>query len=136
MQIVVFQLGGEKYAIETSMVQGIDKKMDITEVPCSPPHIKGLVNLRGSIISVIDPYVILGISDRDKNPENIIVIKTDDEILGIMVDKVAEVVEIENQVIKNISVSKEDDREYIKGTVNMGEYIVTLINIDALLSTK
>jgi len=134
MQVVIFELGGEKYGLETSRVQGIDKMMDMTNVPCSPEKIRGLVNLRGNIITVVDPYTILGISDEEKKPENIIIIETGEEILGIMVDKVAEVVNIDSQMIKNVAVSKEDDREYIEGTVNLDDYIVTLINIDSLLA--
>lgn len=136
MQIVIFNLGGEKYAVETSRVQGIDKMMDITKVPCADKSIKGLVNLRGNIISILDPYVILGIEDGDQTPENIIIMETEEELLGIIVDKVAEVVEIDSRSIEDISTSREDDRKYIEGTVNMGDYLVTLINIHALLSTK
>lgn len=133
MQIVIFEIGQEKYAIETSRVQGIDKIMDITSVPCAPGYIKGLVNLRGNIISVYDPYVILDVNGRDKDYENILIIETDDEQLGIIVDKVAEVIDLDSSVIVNVSVSREDDREYIKGTVNMGDYLVTLIDVDMLL---
>lgn len=136
MQIVVFQLGEEKYAIETSSVQSIDKIMDITKVPCASGQIKGLVNLRGSIITIVDPYVVLGIDEKERNPENLIIIETDSEILGIMVDKVAEVIELDSQTIKNVSISKDDDRDYIKGTVNMGDHLVTLIDVDALTGTK
>lgn len=134
MQIVIFELCGEKYAIETSRIQGIDKMMTITKVPCASQSIKGLVNLRGSIISVVDPYIILGISDKDKKAENILIVETEDEILGIIVDKVEEVVDIDNNLVKNISVSKHDDKDYLRGTINMGDYIVTLINVDALVN--
>jgi purine-binding chemotaxis protein CheW len=110
--------------------------MDITTVPCSPQSIKGLINLRGSIITVVDPYVILNINDSDKKSENIIIIETENEVLGIIVDRVEEVADIDNNLVKNISVSKEDDRDYLRGTINMGDYIVTLINVDALLNIE
>ncbi|KPU44656.1 chemotaxis protein CheW [Oxobacter pfennigii] len=136
MQIVVFQLGEEKYAIETSKVQGIEKMANITKVPRAHQSIKGLINLRGSIISVIDPYEILGISAKERLSENIIIIDIESEILGIIVDKVAEVVEIENHHIKNVSISKGSEDLYIKGTINMGDHLVTLINIEALLNIE
>lgn len=133
MQIIIFEIGQEKYGIETSKVQGIDKIMDITQVPCAPKYIKGLVNLRGSIISVYDPYIILNVAEQNRNFENILIIETDKEQLGIIVDKVVEVVDMDIDMVKNISVSREDEKEYIKGTVNMGEYIVTLLDIDSFL---
>jgi purine-binding chemotaxis protein CheW len=133
MQIVVFELGGEKYAIETTEIQGIDKITDVTPVPLAPGHIKGLINLRGSIISVVDPYVILGIDSEHSSIENIIIIETDTEVLGIIVDKVSEVIDIDSKLLKNIDVFNEDERSYLKGTINMGEYLVTLIDIKVLL---
>lgn len=133
MQIIIFEIGQEKYAIDTLKVQGIDKIMDITSVPCAPKQVKGLVNLRGNIISVYDPYVILNVERTQENFENILIIETDDEQLGIIVDKVVEVVDMDASMVKNISVSRDDEKEYIKGTINMGDSIVTLIDIDNML---
>jgi purine-binding chemotaxis protein CheW len=136
MQIVVFQLGEEKYGIDTLKVQGINKMADVTTVPGASSSIKGLINLRGNIISVIDPYIALGINSKNVEKENIIIVETEDEVSGIIVDKVIEVLDIDNQVIKNISGSAEEENEYIKGTINMGGYLVTLINVDVLLCAK
>ena len=136
MQIVVFKLGEEEYAIDTSKVQVINKMMDITTVPKAPEYIRGLINLRGSIVTVIDPYIKLGIDAKDKTCENIIILETEDEVIGILVDKVTEVIEIDTEGLKNISSSKEDDRDYIKGTINLNGNIITLIDVDVLLDTK
>ena len=136
MQIVVFKLGEEEYAIDTSKVQVINKMMDITTVPKAPEYIRGLINLRGSIVTVIDPYIKLGIDAKDKTCENIIILETEDEVIGILVDKVTEVIEIDTEELKNISSSKEDDRDYIKGTINLKGNIITLIDVDVLLDTK
>ena len=54
MQIVVFKLGDEHFAVETDRVQGINDIMSITRVPKAPKYIKGLINLRGSIKSLVD----------------------------------------------------------------------------------
>jgi purine-binding chemotaxis protein CheW len=136
MQIVVFKLGEEEYAIDTSKVQVINKMMDITTVPKAPAYIRGLINLRGSIVTVVDPYIKLGIDSKDKTCENIIILETEDEVIGILVDKVTEVIEIDTEELKNISSSKEDDRDYIKGTINLKGNIITLIDVDVLLDTK
>lgn len=134
MQVVVFELGQERYAIETHKIQGIDKITNITNVPCAPNYIKGLINLRGSIISLYDPYIMLGIANDVRNYENILIVESDDEQIGIIVDRVIEVIEIDSSDIKNVSVSREDESEYITGTVNMDGYLVTLIDVDALLN--
>lgn len=138
MQIVVFQLGGEKYGLDTLQVQGINKMVDVTAVPCASLSVKGLINLRGNIISVIDPYIMLGINSSEGiiEKENIIIIETEEEVLGIIVDKVIEVINIDSQIVKSISGSKEEENRYIKGTINMEDYLVTLIDAEVLLSTK
>lgn len=134
MQIVVFKLGEEKYAIDTSVVQGIDKMMDIAMVPNAKKEIRGLVNLRGSIISVYDLYSILGVDTLRRESENILIVETENEIIGIIVDKVIEVIDINNDIIKDVSVSKSDIKGYIKGTINLNDTIVTLIGIAELLN--
>ncbi|HBM75103.1 MAG TPA: chemotaxis protein CheW [Clostridiaceae bacterium] len=136
MQIIIFQLGSEQYGIETSKVQSIDKIKDITKVPCAPDYIKGLINLRGSIVTVYDPYVLLGIENKDRNIENILIIEVNDEQIGMLVDKVIEVVEIDNAMVKDVSASKGDAKSYIKGTIKMEDFLVTLIDINELLNAE
>jgi len=133
MQIAVFKLGGEEYAVETSKITGINKMTDITKVPCADKAIEGLINLRGNILSIINPYILLGISEEERNAENIMIIETDGETLGIMVDKVTEVVDIEEEMVKDISLSGESKRDYIRGTLNLHNNVVTLIDIDRFL---
>lgn len=134
MQVIVFQLGDEDYAIETAKVQSIDKMTDITKVPCAPDYIRGLINLRGSIICVYDPYILLGIKNENRKIENILIIEANDEQVGILVDKVVEVVEIDDTMLTNVSVSKDDEKSYIRGTVKMDGYLVTLVDMNELLN--
>lgn len=136
MQIIVFELGGERYAVETSQVKGINKMIELTPVPCAPSYIEGLINLRGSVISVFNPYIILNISNGMSQSNNIIIIDVKDETIGMLVDRVTEVVDIDGSLVKNVSISKDDDVKYIKGTANMGDYLVTLIDINLMLDEK
>ena len=62
MQIVVFKLGDEHFAVETERVQGINDMMGITRVPKAPRYIKGLINLRGSIKSLVDINLLLDVN--------------------------------------------------------------------------
>ncbi|HBM81532.1 MAG: chemotaxis protein CheW [Clostridiales bacterium] len=136
MQIVVFYVGNEKYAIDTSHVQIINKMTDITCVPCAPSYIKGLINLRGNIITVYDPYFILGVNEAAPKPENILIVETEDETIGVTVDGVADVVDISEDEIKDISVKDSDEKKYIKGTINIKDYLVTLIDPDEFVNAN
>ncbi|SKA72734.1 purine-binding chemotaxis protein CheW [Clostridium sp. USBA 49] len=131
MQVVIFKLGDEQFAVETAKVQSINDTMSITKVPKAPKHIKGLINLRGNIISLLDINLLLNINNDEKEQNNIIILEMEDELVGITVDQVDEVLDIEENIIEKI----ENDRKksYIKGIINFKDRIVTLIDIDKLL---
>lgn len=131
MQVVVFKLADEQFAVETAKVQSINDTMEITKVPNSPKHIKGLINLRGNIISLLDINLLLDIDKNDKGQNNIIILEMEDELAGITVDEVDEVLEIEESIIEKVE--NERKKAFIKGVINFQDRIVTLIDIDKLL---
>ena len=131
MQVVVFSLSNEYFAIKTSIVQGINDMMKVTRVPKAPSHIKGLINLRGNIISLLDLNLLLNIDEQDDNQNSIVIVDVQDEQVGIAVDQVDEVFEIDDKSIK-----KYDDRNgqpYLKGVINLNNKIITLLDIEKLL---
>lgn len=131
MQVVVFTIGEEKFAVETSKVQGINGLMKITKVPKAQPYIKGLINLRGSILTVLDINLLLGMNISDENNNNVIVLEMAGEEVGITVDSVEEVMNIEDDMITKIMEDK--DKPFIKGIINLNDRIITMIEIDKLL---
>lgn len=128
MQVMVFNLGNEKFALETKFIHGIEKMMDFTHVPLAPNHIKGLINLRGNIITILDLKIYLNMEFVEKE-ENIIVVEINDEKIGFIVDSVHEVVEITDDMLENIR----DNNEHIKGVIKFDEYIATLLDGEKLL---
>ncbi|MCM8710949.1 chemotaxis protein CheW [Clostridium sp. SYSU_GA19001] len=132
MQVVIFKLADEQFAVETSKVQSINDTMGITKVPKAPSHIKGLINLRGNIISLLDINMLLDIDKNEKGQNNIVILEMEDELIGITVDQVDEVLDIDESFIERV----ENDRRksYIRGVINLKDRIVTLIDIDRLLS--
>jgi len=128
MQIIVFNLGSEQYAIDTKYINGIDKCLKITEVPNVNDYIKGLANLRGNIISVFSLKEYLGIDDNTPEENTLIFVK-DGEQIGLMVDKVQEVINIDENIIESI----DSPSEYVKGVINNNGNIITMLEGDALL---
>jgi len=131
MQVVVFKVNEEQFAVEASKVQSINDMMEITKVPKSDEYIKGLINLRGNIISLLDINLLLDIEKSTCEQENIIILNLQEESVGVTVDQVDEVLEIEEALIEKI----ENDRNkiYIKGVINFKDRIVTLIDIEKLI---
>lgn len=131
MQVVIFKLNNEQFAVETDKVQSINDAMEITKVPKAPAYIKGLVNLRGNVISLLDINLLLDIPKEEENQNNIIILEMEDELVGIAVDEVDEVLELEENIIERTSDEKRKD--YVEGVINFKDRIVTLIDIDKLL---
>lgn len=131
MQIVVFKLADEHFAVETEKVQGINDMMSITRVPKAPKYIQGLINLRGSIKSLVDINMLLNIkSSSEKN--NIIILTVEDEEIGISVDEVEEVLDIEESSIQKLEKDSKA-QPYVKGILNYEDKLLTIIDIDKLL---
>ena len=132
MQVVVFKLNDEQFAVETARVQSINDIMEITKVPKSPKHIRGLINLRGTIISLLDINMLLEVKKEERGQDNIIILQMENELVGITVDQVDEVLDIEEEIIEKMYDEKK--KAYVKGVINFKDRIVTLIDIDKLLT--
>ena len=131
MQIVVFKLGEEHFAVETEKVQSINDMMEITIVPNAPSYIKGLINLRGNIKSLVDINLLLNANSTGEQ-QNIIILTVEDEEIGITVDEVEEVLVIDENLIQKMD--DEQTSPYIKGILNYNNILLTIIDIDKLLN--
>lgn len=131
MQIVVFKLGEEHFAVETERVQGINDMMGITKVPKAPSYIKGLINLRGNIKSLVDVNLLLQANSTGEQ-QNIIILTVEDEEIGITVDEVEEVLDIDEKLIQKME--NNQSSPYIKGILNYDDKLFTIIDIDKLLN--
>lgn len=129
MQIVVFKLGNEHFAVEAEKVQSINDSMNVTMVPNAPKYIKGLINLRGNIKSLVDINLLLNVTS-EQNENNIIILNVKDEEIGISVDEVEEVLDIEEKLIQKV---EDKSSQFVKGIVNCNDKLYTIIDIDSLL---
>lgn len=130
MQIVAFKLGDEHFAVETDRVQSINDIMSITKVPKAPRYIKGLINLRGSIKSLVDLNLLLNV-EHGNEQSSIIILTIGDEEIGISVDEVEEVLDIEEKSIQKLD--NDNSQPYLKGIFNYEDKLLTIIDIDKLL---
>jgi purine-binding chemotaxis protein CheW len=131
MQVVVFKLNEEQFAVEAAKVQSINDMMEVTKVPKSAEYIKGLINLRGNIISLLDINLLLDIEKGEGTQENIIILNLQEESVGVTVDQVDEVLEIEEDLVEKVETDRK--KTYIKGVINFKDRIVTLIDIAKLI---
>lgn len=128
---LTFRLGHEDYGIEIRYVTEIVGMQKITEVPDMPTCVKGVVNLRGQVIPVLDMRIRFHMEPRDYDERTcIIVVRIDTAQVGLVVDTVNEVRTIdENQV----SPPPRDSSSYIQGMGKVGENVIILLKGRSLL---
>ncbi|MPM84256.1 Chemotaxis protein CheW [bioreactor metagenome] len=135
VQLVIFKLGREEYGISILQVQEIKRMTDITRVPHTPPYIKGVINLRGSVLSVIDLRKRLNLpSLEDSDDTRIIIVKVEDITVGMIVDSVSEVTALNQENIELPSVVVGGvATNYLSGVGKQDDRLLILLNLDEII---
>jgi len=141
-KVLTFTLGKEGYGITITKIREIIGMMPITKVPRTSDFVKGVINLRGRVIPVIDLRMRFGMEDMDYTDRTCIVIvevvaNNGTVQMGIIVDSVSEVLNIqEGDVEAAPDLSAGDRTRYIMGMAKIGESVKILIDIDRVLGEK
>ncbi len=137
-QIIVFDIGSEKFGVKITEVYEIIRMKEITELPIESPYIAGVINLRGDIISVIDLRKRFGIEEVVETEDTrIIVVDFQGQNVGLIVDAVSEVFHIDHNEIDTPPRSMVGIKnDYIKGIIKLDESIVILLELNNLLKSK
>ena len=136
-KFLTFFLAGEEYGIEILKVQEIIGMMDITTVPRTPTFIRGVINLRGKVIPIVDLRLKFGMEAVEKTDETcIIVVRARGVEMGVVVDRVSEVLDIASDNIDEVpSFGAEVDTSYLLGIAKADSRVKLLLAIDRVLSS-
>ncbi len=136
-KFLTFVLGDEIYGIEILKAREIIGLMDITSVPQTPDHMKGVINLRGKVIPVIDLRMKFAMQEEEHTQETcVIVVEVNGTSVGLIVDSVSEVSDITGAEIEDApNFGHGIDTSFIMGLGKVKERIIILLDIDAVLST-
>ncbi|HCJ56420.1 Chemotaxis protein CheW [bioreactor metagenome] len=135
-QFVVFELDNEEYGIDILRVKTIEKMSNITRVPKTALYIKGVINLRGEIVPIIDLREKFNL-DKKEESENtrIIIVYVDDINVGLIVDSASKVIEISNDMIELPPESLGNtEQNNIYGIGKVDDKIITLLDVKKLLN--
>jgi len=136
MKALSFALDDQEYGIDISyIVTVIENEYTVTRVPGAPEFIKGVINLRGDIVPIMELRSKLRLPlIEDTIDTKVIVVDYNEVLLGIKVDKVNEVIEISRSSIEPISrISNEETSQYYQGISKVGEKVITLIDIGKII---
>lgn len=132
---MVFSINNQKYALSSKYIIEIIGMLPITQVPFIPSYIKGIINLRSTIIPVIDARMRFGIEPIDYNERTcIIIIEKGEDKVGLIVDAVNEVINIlPEQSMKMNSKESDIDENFIKGVSQINGETQLILDCDALI---
>ena len=135
-QFVVFELGKEDYGIDILVVKTIEKMTNITRVPKTASYVKGVINLRGEIVPIIDLREKLNIEKKEYNDNTrIIIVHLNDMDVGLIVDSATQVIEIDNNMIEEPPQSLNiGEQNVIYGIGKINDKIITILDVEKLLT--
>ena len=136
LKLIIFKLGREEYGMDILKVQEIKRMMSITRVPSTPAFIKGVINLRGSVLPVIDLRTRLGLFEAElTEAARIIVVLVNEGVVGFIVDEVVEVTTINPQNVEAVqTLSNGLSAEYISGIAKSDSRLYIMLNPDAIVN--
>jgi len=130
IEMLSFRLSGEEYAVMVADVQEVLKIRELTRVPNAPGYIQGVTSLRGTMLPVIDLCNRLGLKPAKRNEKaRIIVIRTDDEDVGLIVDRVNGVIRALPESIKPAPEHVEQGVDFLRGILRQGDKLHIVLDL-------
>jgi purine-binding chemotaxis protein CheW len=130
-----FRLNEERYGLNVMQVREVLRYSEITPVPGTSDSILGIINLRGNVVTVLDTRVVFDLALSEVTEKTrIMIIETQDQVIGLFVDSVDDVVDIENDDIEQTpNIGNEHVSHYFQGVANKNEELLILVDVDQLV---
>lgn len=137
-QYIKVEIGDEFYGIDIGMIDNIVRMQRITRVPSVAPYIKGVINLRGEIVPIMNLRLKMGLEEIEHTKATrIIIIKSDTfGKIGMIVDAVKEVVNLEESQIEKMRYDNSEDNHFVTGIGKTGNILISLLDVNVVLTDK
>ena len=138
LQWVTFMLAGEKYGVNVMQVREVLRYTEIAPVPGAPIFVLGIIKLRGTVVTVIDTRNRFGLSTESvTDSSRIVIIETEEHVIGILVDSVAEVVLLRQSEIETApNIGNDESSKFIQGVSHKNDELLILIELEKLLTER
>lgn len=134
--LAVIELGGEHFAVELQAVQEFCDISTPREIPCCPPHILGVMSLRGDLLTLLDITLILNLPSSARHSTKAIITYLGDQLVAIAVDELHDVLYLGEDVLQNAPALNEQHKVEIKGTVPYADKMIAVLDLSTLLARQ
>ncbi len=137
-QMISFAIGDEDYGVDIQTVKEVIRHREITRLPKAPVFVKGLINLRGDVIHIMDLRERFNMEQQEyTNMTRVIVVEVDERSVGMVVDSVSHVIRVgQGQIEPPPPCVGKISEEYIRGVGKVDEKLIVLLNIDHILTSE
>ncbi len=135
---VTFRLDKEKYCINVMLVQEVLRVSEIAPVPGAPSYVLGIINLRGNVVTVVDTRKRFGLMLKEiDDSTRIVIIEVNSNVIGMLVDSVADVVDLRKSEIESApNVGTDESSKYIQGVASRESELLIVVDLNKFLSDE
>lgn len=134
-ELVAFRIGNQEFCVDIMIVREIRGWTLATPLPHAPPYVRGLINLRGTVLPVIDLATRFGLESREPSARSVVIVtEVNDQLVGLLVDAVSDILPTSSESIQPTpDVSSELATRFVKGVLAVDNRMISLIQIDGIL---
>jgi purine-binding chemotaxis protein CheW len=138
MQFISFAIGNDQYGVDIMSVREIKGWSDVTHLPRQPEYIRGVLNLRGVMVPIVDLRCRFGQGKTDADPMHIVIIvSVDNRLVGLLADRVLDIVSVEIAKIQSVpQIAKAARVTFLAGLVTIDDFMIALIDLNNLLAKQ
>jgi len=134
-EFITFSAGGQNFCLEITQIREIRRWTPVTALPHTPEDVLGVMNLRGAVIPIFDLSARFGLGATASNERNVVIVAAvAGTTIGLLVESVSEILSVEmNAIQETPNIKSEATRNSILGMISVGETMVRVVNLDAVL---
>ncbi len=134
-ELIIVEISGQRFAIDIMSVREIRGWCASTRLPQAPAHVLGMINLRGSVLPVVDFSSRLGLGDSEPNTASVVIVtEIGDRLVGLMVDAVCDILTLGEGMLQPApNVGEPRVHEFVRGVITTNDGIVTLLSLETVI---
>jgi purine-binding chemotaxis protein CheW len=134
-ELISFRIGAQEFCVDIMSIREIRGWTAATALPQSPSFVRGVINLRGAVLSIVDLAARLGFESTEANDRNVIIVaQIGDQVVGLLVDAVSDILTVTDDVIQPTpDVASETAKTFVRGLIAMDGRMISLIGLERVL---